>query len=113
MIFKTDQIDFEQIFQTAGIPVIIMLGVLALFLLWLALRTVGRRAASGMDGMSGLIGVVRKTGTFRGFVQVEVRGELWWAMSSHQFEEGQEVRILGSRGMLLRIEPVPDGKKAL
>lgn len=96
----------EAVLDRFGVPVIVVLGLIALFLLWLSLRTIGRRPESGLEAMVGLTGIVRRNNVFRGRVLVEVRGELWWARCSQRIEPGSEVRVSGVRDMMLTVEPM-------
>ena len=96
--------ELKNLFSPVGVPVLVVLGLIALFLAWLAIRTIRLRAVSGTEGMVGLSGIVRKVSVFRGFVLVEVRGELWWARCGSRLEPGEEIVISDVDGMLLRVE---------
>lgn len=106
LLDRLDAGELERLFSTVGVPVIAVLGLIALFLAYLSIRTIRLKPASGSTGMMGLTGVVRKAGVFRGFVLVEVRGELWWARCSSRVKPGGEVEVTGLEGMLLQVRAI-------
>lgn len=79
-----------------------------MFALWLALRARRRPVRGGAEDMPGREAIVARVEGDR--AQVRIRGELWRAASSQPLREGQRVRVLSRDGLLLQVEPLPDGQ---
>jgi membrane-bound serine protease (ClpP class) len=71
---------------------------------YLVFRAQFARPATGVSGMLGDIGVVKKALAPSG--KVFVRGELWNATAASPVEEGARVRVVKVTGLLLEVEPV-------
>jgi membrane-bound serine protease (ClpP class) len=72
-------------------------------LLWY--RTVkGRRVAAGAETLVGVEGQVVTRCRPEG--QVRLRGEVWAARCDGGADEGETVRVVGRRGLVLLVEPV-------
>ena len=70
----------------------------------LAFRAYIRKPASGLEGMIGLVGVVINRIAPRG--KVFVHGEYWNAYSEEVIEEGEEVEIIGLRGLQVKVKKI-------
>ena len=70
----------------------------------LAFRAYIRQPASGSEGMIGLVGVVIDRIAPRG--KVFVHGEYWNAYSEEVIEEGEEVEIIGLRGLEVKVKKI-------
>lgn len=84
---------------------------LALYLIVLAVSLVIYKAiidAMKIPVQTGSEGLIGKKGNFIGRNAqgkvIQVHGELWNAESSERFEPGDEVRITGVDGLMLRVE---------
>jgi len=60
-----------------------------------------------MDGLNGQVGVVEKTIDPDG--TVFVHGEYWRAVCDDVVEQGEKVRVIGSRGLELIVEKIDKG----
>jgi membrane-bound serine protease (ClpP class) len=89
-------------FLTAA-AVSIPIGVIAIFLMTIALRARRGRVVTGREGMIGEIGVARTALGPDG--KVFVHGELWNAVAKKQIDEGARVRVSGVEGLHLLVEP--------
>jgi membrane-bound serine protease (ClpP class) len=79
------------------------IGVIAVFLMTLVLRTRGIRATTGGEAMVGEIGVARTLVGQDG--KVFVHGELWNATARTEIAEGARVRVRGVEGLRVTVEP--------
>jgi len=82
------------------VPVLV---VLAVACAWLAIRDMGRRPQSGAEGLLGEVGEARTPVTPRGGT-VFAAGTHWSALSDRDIAAGQRVRIVGVRGLTLKVE---------
>jgi membrane-bound serine protease (ClpP class) len=99
------------LFDTAGTGVAVSRGLvfgvggaLAAFILVvgaLVVRSQGRRARLGREGMIGAVGVARQRLAPLG--SVLVRGEYWTAESDEVIDAGERVEVLGLDGLRLRV----------
>lgn len=96
----------EKIISEIGIPILVLLLAFGFFLAVLGFRALRNRAISGKAGMIGLVGVVKEPRTYRGFILVETRGELWWASCDRTLREGQEVYVTAIKNMILTVRPL-------
>jgi len=87
-----------------AIVVSVPLGVIAVFLMTLAIRAHKQRVATGSEGMIGEIGVARTLLGPEG--KVFVHGELWNATSAKPVAEGARVRVRDVDGLKVVVEPV-------
>lgn len=92
-----------------GISLPLVLGLalvsaLTLFgILTLAVRAQRRPVVSGREELIGAAGVAVED--FAGAGTVRVRGELWSAASAVPLHAGQEIRVRGREGLVLRVDP--------
>ncbi|HVR44850.1 MAG TPA: nodulation protein NfeD [Thermoanaerobaculia bacterium] len=88
-----------------ALAVSIPLGIIAVFLMSLALRAMKERVTTGEAGMTGEIGVAQTALEPAG--KVFVHGELWNAVASRPVAAGERVRVTRVREEDLRIEVEP------
>jgi membrane-bound serine protease (ClpP class) len=88
-----------------ALAVSVPFGIIAIFLMTLALRAQKGRITTGEQGMVGEIGVTRTPLAPDG--KIFVHGELWDAVSPEPFEEGRHVVVRGMNGFVLEVDPVP------
>jgi membrane-bound serine protease (ClpP class) len=67
-------------------------------------RALHSRTSTGIEGLIGVVGVVRSPLTPRG--QVFLRGELWNAESEEPVQAGDSVRVTKVEGLTLKVIPV-------
>jgi membrane-bound serine protease (ClpP class) len=92
------------------IPSVIIVGGLFILAVVLAVRAQSRRTITGAEGLVGEIGEARTALLPAG--QVFVHGELWNARSVRPVSAGGQVRVVRVVGLLLDVEPLPEGSDA-
>lgn len=88
-------------FLTA-VLVAVPIGLIAIFLMALVIRSRGHRVTTGVEGMVGEIGVARTRLTPDG--TVFVHGELWNATAAGEIEKGTRVRVRAVEGLRVVVE---------
>ena len=83
--------------------VVIIVAGFVIFLLTLGVRAQFRRKATGSEGIVGEIGTAKTDITASGGT-VFVHGEFWNATSDLTIKEGQRVRVLSVKEMVLQVE---------
>jgi len=90
------------------VPLVLALAVVSLVLVALAssvaLKTRGRPVVSGRDALVGVTGKVLESAP--GETWAEIMGERWKVASAHALAPGQRVRVMGSHGLTLDVQPV-------
>jgi membrane-bound serine protease (ClpP class) len=81
----------------------IPIGVIAIFLMSLVMKSRKNRVTTGGEGMIGEIGIARTELAPEG--KVFVHGEIWNAIASGTIAEGQRVRVAAVEHLHLRVEP--------
>ncbi len=99
--------------ESVWLPVVIILGVVALILIYLGFKAQKRPKCTGEEEMIGQTGIVRKIVGFRGRSTVEIRGEIWWCRSHTRLEKGMEVRVTGITDMVLDVEQVTNDREGV
>jgi len=89
-------------FLTA-IAVSVPIGLIAIFLMTIAMRARRARVVTGQEGMIGEIGVARTPLGPDG--KVFVHGEIWNAVAKRAIDAGTRVRVAGVDGLHLLVEP--------
>jgi membrane-bound serine protease (ClpP class) len=79
-------------------------GLIAIFLMTLALRAQRGKVVTGSEGLIGEIGVARTPLAPEG--KIFVHGELWDAVATTNVSEGSRVRVRNISGLTLEVEPV-------
>ncbi len=96
-----------------GVSVSFVIGIAAasaLFIIWTVsylLRLRRRGAVSGADSIVGGIGTALED--FEGEGSVWLESEAWHAMSKVPIQKGQQVVVTGMDGLVLEVEPAPEG----
>jgi membrane-bound serine protease (ClpP class) len=90
------------------VPVVVITAAGVLVLGGLALRAQRQRPVTGMQGLIGGIGLARTPLSADAPGQVDIRGEIWRAVSAVPVAVGQSVRVRGHDGLTLRVEPAAD-----
>jgi membrane-bound serine protease (ClpP class) len=88
-----------------ALGVAVPFGVIAVFLMTLALRAQMAKVQVGTETMVGVVGVARTPLSPKG--KVFIQGELWDAVSSASVDTGAEVRVRRVQGLVLDVEPAP------
>ncbi len=83
-------------------PTIILVGGFFTTIAYLAFRAYRSTPKGGMDGIIGKTGEVVEDIDPLGLIFV--RGEYWKASSSEPLEKGEKVKVIGSKGLELRVE---------
>jgi len=106
MLFQTTA-TFFKVSMTTIIAVVALTAFFFLFIVAKAVQALRKKATTGVEGMIGLVGEVTKK--FRGNeVTVLVHGEIWRAYSDVPLEVGQKVKVVGQRGLTLKVEPLEE-----
>jgi len=84
------------------LPTIVLIGGFFIGIAFLAFRVYRRKPISGMEGLIGETGVVEERIDPVGLIFAH--GEYWKATSTEVAEQGDKVRIMGSRGLELIVE---------
>jgi len=85
-------------------PTIVMIGGFFVIIAFLAFRAYKGKPTSGMEGLIGQTGVVEEKIDPVGLIFAH--GEYWKATSTEVAEQGEKVRIIGSKGLELIVEKV-------
>lgn len=97
-----------------SLPFMLSLGVASALLLFaigvLALRARRQVVVSGREDMIGTIGVVTYAGDDDAYAMLH--GESWQISAGRHLTIGEQVRVLGMDGLILRVEPVSDNPSA-
>ena len=83
-------------------PTIVLIGGFFVAIAFLAFRAYRRKPTSGMEGLIGEIGIVEERVDPVGLIFAH--GEYWKATSGEVAEQGEKVRIIGSRGLELIVQ---------
>jgi len=85
-------------------PTIVLIGGFFIVVAFLAFRAYRGKPTSGMEGLIGETGVVEKKIDPVGLIFAH--GEYWKATCAEVVEEGEKVRVIGSKGLELIVEKV-------
>jgi len=88
-----------------ALAVAVPFGVIAVFLMTLAIRAQMNKVQVGSETMVGVVGVARTPLSPKG--KVFIQGELWDAVSTASVDSGAEVRVRRVEGLVLDVEPAP------
>ena len=98
------------LFENVGVslklmmPTVVLIGGFFIGIAFLAFRAYRRKPTSGMEGLIGETGVVEERIDPVGLIFAH--GEYWKATSTEIAEQGEKVRIIGSKGLELIVEKV-------
>lgn len=102
LLFDTPEstltVDRRIIFAAAG-----TLGGFTLIVGFLVMRAHRRRPASGVEGMVGEVGEVRRAAGRSGKLKVFVHGEYWDAVADEPLDVGTPVEVVGVDGLRMRV----------
>ncbi len=99
-----------------GLPLMLLVAIavvgalLVAGIVWMAMRSVRRPQVSGSEEMVGLEAEV--VSDFTGKGTVHVHGERWSARSDVPLHEGQVVKVLAIKGLVLQVAPGPESNMA-
>lgn len=108
--------EFARISIPGAIAITVFTAGFFVFLVTMALRAQRRQAVTGIEGMVGQNGQVRRAFTspthkapYRGMILV--KGELWQAEADEELEEGERVVIVAVNGFTLQVERAEKGDR--
>ena len=104
MLIKADA-PFLQLSWSVIIPVVGTAAAVSLLVVGMGVRAMRRRPVTGSEGMVGLIGVAKTALTPQG--KIQIRGELWDALSSAPLQPGDSVEVTRIEGLKLYVKPAP------
>lgn len=90
-----------------ALAVAIPFGIIAVFLMNLAMRSMRNRVTTGSEGMTGEVGVAETVLDPMG--KVFVHGEIWSARSAVPIQPGTPVKVRSVRDLILEVEPATAG----
>ncbi len=83
-------------------PTIVLVGGFFVVVAGLAFRAYRARPKGGTDGLLGEVGIVKERIDHEGLVFVH--GEYWRAKAKEKLEPGEEVEVVGVKGLVLRVK---------
>jgi membrane-bound serine protease (ClpP class) len=89
------------------IPTIIIVSLFFIAIIGLAVKAQMRKPATGVEGMVGAKG--RAVTPIHEDGKVFIKGEYWNAYSSEMIEEGENIEIVGMKGLKLEVKRTSDG----
>lgn len=93
-----------------ALAVAVSFGLIAIFLMTLAMRTMRHKVSTGVEGMAGEVGVAETLVDPTG--KVFVHGELWTARSAVPIPPGTPIRVRAVRDLVLEVEPAQQARSA-
>lgn len=105
MLVESPPIPEMRVRTELAVAVAIPFGIITIVLLRLVLRARRWRVATGSEDLVGAVGEVRQRIDPGRKGLVLVTGELWRAVGSEKLSVGQQIRVVGMDGLLLRVEP--------
>jgi membrane-bound serine protease (ClpP class) len=102
MLIKADA-PFLQISWVVIAPVVISTAVFSFFVLGMGVRALRRQPVTGGEGMIGLVGIARTPLAPQG--RIQVRGELWDAISQVPLQPGDAAEVIRLDGLTLHVRP--------
>jgi membrane-bound serine protease (ClpP class) len=104
MLFEDVRVSLKLI-----MPTTVMIGGFFIIIAFLAFRAYRRKPTSGMEGLIGETGVVEEKIDPVGLIFAH--GEYWKATSTEIAEQGEKVRVIGSRGLELVVEKEKESRQ--
>ncbi len=104
MLFEDVRVSLKLI-----MPTTVMIGGFFMIIAFLAFRAYRRKPTSGMEGLIGETGVVEEKIDPVGLIFAH--GEYWKATSTEIAEQGEKVRVIGSRGLELIVEKEKESRQ--
>jgi membrane-bound serine protease (ClpP class) len=105
MMFKDTGPELKLSWQVL-LPTLILISGFFVFVAGLVFRAQMSKPKTGLKGLVGEIGVVKKALAPEG--KVFVHGELWNASSDKTVEEGTKVRVVNVVNLMLEVEPADE-----
>ncbi len=106
MLFEVPEVsDLTISFWQVLVPLVVVFGIVAGFVLILVGRTFTLAQTAGLDELLGLVG--RTASPLSPDGRVFVRGEYWTARADEEIGEGERVEVTAVDGMLLRVRRAP------
>jgi membrane-bound serine protease (ClpP class) len=102
MLVKTDA-PFLKISWAVIVPVVALTGGITLLMVGMGLRAMGRKPTTGREGMVGLVGVAQTPMSPQG--RIQIRGELWDAVSDQPLQPGDQAQVTRLEGLTLYVTP--------
>lgn len=93
---------------TTALAVSVSFGLIAMFLMGIAIRAFKNRVTTGEEGMVGEVGLARTSLDPAG--KVFVHGELWDAVAATPIAAGERVRVARVRDLVLEVEGEGDAR---
>ena len=93
------RLSLQVLFTTVG-----LVSVFFIFIATLVVKVQVSRPKTGVEGLIGEVGMVKKPLTPEG--KVLVHGELWHAVAKTAIDTNTRVKVVGIRGLVLEVEPV-------
>ena len=109
MLIQSPPIPELRVRWEIALAVAIPFAVITIVLLRLVLKSRRWPVASGREGMLGQVGEVRQEIGDAKKGMVLVSGELWSAVGREKIGVGQQVRVVGMEGLLLKVERYSGG----
>jgi len=97
---------FLRVSWSVIIPAVLTTVAFFVFAVGMGLRAQLRKPATGSEGLTGLIGVVRSPIDAESEGTVLVHGEIWRATSDERIEKGERVKVTGVEGLTARVTGV-------
>jgi membrane-bound serine protease (ClpP class) len=104
ILFESDQPFLRVSWEVIMLVVIIIVAFVGL-LLFLGIKAQFRKPAAGKEGLIGEIGAARTDIDSKGGT-VFVHGELWNAVSERPIKKDARIKVVGSEGMVLKVEEI-------
>jgi len=104
MLFENFRVSLNLI-----MPTIVLVGGFFIVIAFLAFRAYRRKPTSGMEGLIGQTGVVEEKIDPVGLIFAH--GEYWKATCTEVVEQGEKVRIIGSKGLELIVEKEKESRQ--
>jgi len=102
MLFETG-VPYLSLSWSTIITVLILTLIFFFFVIAKGIQALKKKPETGVEGLLGLQGVAKSDITNKDGV-VLVHGELWKAISESQIKEGEEVVVIGTRGLTLIVK---------
>lgn len=104
ILFESD-LPFLRVSWEVIMVVVIIIIVFVGLLLFLGIKAQFSKPAAGKEGLIGEQGVTRSEVNSEGGT-VFVHGELWNAVSDKPIKKGAKIKVIGSQGMILKVEQI-------
>ncbi len=96
--------EFMEISMTLIITASLLTAAFFAFVIWMGIKAQYRKKASGTDGFAYEHGTALSSFDPGEYGKVHVHGERWKAISEEQINEGDEIVVIESQGLLLKVK---------